>query len=147
MKEVYFTRTETFLPNDPVSNDRMEEYLGYVNGNESKARGLILRSNKIKNRYYALDKNGNITHTNAQLTAKAIRMLFSEDFKQEDIELLTCGTSSPDAVQPAHALMVQGELGGKSLEVMSAHGTCNAAILALKYAFMSVGSGMTKNAV
>ena len=147
MRDVFFTRAETFLPNDPVSNDQMEQYLGLINGNQSKARGMILRSNKIKTRYYALDKEGNVTHTNAALTANAIRKLFDTEFTQDDIQLLTCGTSSPDAIQPAHALMVQGELGGKSLEVMSAHGTCNAGMLALKYAYMSVASGLTENAV
>ena len=147
MRDVYFTKAEIFLPNEPVSNDEMEQYLGLINGNESKARGLILRSNKIKSRYYALDRNGNPTHTNAQLTATAIRKLFDERFRMDDMQLLTCGTSSPDAIQPAHALMVQGELGGKSMEVMSAHGTCNAAMLALKYAYMSVASGLTDNAV
>lgn len=147
MRNVYFTKAETFLPNNPISNDEMEDYLGLINGNESKARGMILRSNKIKTRYYALDKNGNTTHSNAALTATAIRKLFDDRFKQDDIELLTCGTSSPDTIQPAHALMVQGELGGKPLEVMSAHGTCNSAMLALKYAYMSIMSGMTNNAV
>lgn len=147
MKDVYFTKAETYLPNDPISNDEMEAYLGKINGNESKARGMILRSNKIKTRHYALDREGNQTHTNAGLTAIAIQQLFDDRFTQNDIELLTCGTSSPDAIQPAHALMVQGELGGKAMEVMSAHGTCNAAMLALKYAYMSVASGLTKNAV
>lgn len=147
MRDVYFTKAETFLPNRPVSNDEMERYLGLINGNESKARSLILRSNQINTRYYALDRDGNPTHTNAVLTANAIRQLFDDQFKREDIELLTCGTSSPDAIQPAHALMVLGELGGKAIEVMSAHGTCNAAMLALKYAYMSVGSGITSNAV
>ncbi|MEJ2594716.1 MAG: 3-oxoacyl-[acyl-carrier-protein] synthase III C-terminal domain-containing protein [bacterium] len=123
MRDVFFTKSETFLPNEPVSNEEMEQYLGLINGNESKARGLILRSNKIKSRYYALDRDGNPTHTNAQITAAAIRKLFDKQFGLDDVELLTCGTSSPDTIQPAHALMVQGELGGKSLEVMSAHGT------------------------
>lgn len=147
MRNVYFTKAEAYLPNNPISNDEMEEYLGLINGNESKARAMILRSNEIKTRYYALDKNGNTTHSNAVLTATAIRKLFDDRFKQDDIELLTCGTSSPDTIQPAHALMVQGELGGKPLEVMSAHGTCNSAMLALKYAYMSIVSGMTNNAV
>jgi 3-oxoacyl-[acyl-carrier-protein] synthase-3 len=147
MKDVYITRIEKFLPNEPVSNDEMEQYLGLINGNLSKARGMILRSNQIQTRYYALDKNGNPTHTNAELTALAIRKLFDDAFGLEDIDLLTAGTSSPDTVQPAHALMVQGELGGKDIEVMSAHGTCNAAMLSLKYAMMAVMTGMADNAV
>jgi 3-oxoacyl-[acyl-carrier-protein] synthase-3 len=62
MKEVYINKIEKFLPNDPVSNEEMEERLGLVNGNESINRGLILRSNQIKTRYYALDKT-EIPHT------------------------------------------------------------------------------------
>ncbi len=147
MKDVYITRIEKYLPNQPVSNDEMEEYLGLINGNESKARDMILRSNQIKTRYYAIDKAGNPTHTNAELTANAIRKLFDDSFTLEDIDLLTAGTSSPDTIQPSHALMVQGELGGKALEVMSAHGTCNAAMLSLKYAYMSLMTGMAGNAV
>jgi len=148
MKEVYINKIEKFLPNDPVSNEEMEERLGLVNGNESINRGLILRSNQIKTRYYALDKNGNTTHTNTQLAAIAVKKLFDDSFSLDDVELLTAGTSSPDAIQPSHALMLHGELGGKKdMEVMSAHGTCNAAMLSLKYAFMSVKSEQTANAV
>ena len=147
MRDVYITRIEKYLPNRPVSNEEMEDYLGLVGGNVSKSRGMILRSNQIKTRYYAMDKEGNPTHTNAQLTANAIRKLFDESFSLEDVQLLTAGTSSPDTIQPAHALMVQGELSGQSIEVMSAHGTCNAAMLSLKYAYMSLLTGMTKNAV
>jgi 3-oxoacyl-[acyl-carrier-protein] synthase-3 len=44
--------------------------------------------------------------------------------------------------------MVQGELGGnEAMEVMSAHGTCNAAMLSLKYAYMAILSGMIRNAI
>ncbi|HEY9113490.1 MAG TPA: beta-ketoacyl-ACP synthase III [Bacteroidales bacterium] len=147
MKDVYINRIEKFLPNDPVSNDEMEAYLGLINGNESKSRGLILRSNKIKTRHYAIDKNGKPTHNNAQLTVEAINKLFDKEIKLSDIELLTAGTSSPDNIQPSHASMVHGELGGHPMEVMSAHGTCNAAMLSLKYAYMSIQTGAVYNAV
>ena len=89
MSNVYITKASTYLPNDPVSNDEMEDYLGLVNDTPSKARALILRNNQIKTRYYALDKNGKPTHTNAQITAKAIDGLFDEHFTKEDMELLS----------------------------------------------------------
>jgi 3-oxoacyl-[acyl-carrier-protein] synthase-3 len=147
MKDVYLNRIEKFLPNEPVSNDEMENYLGLINGNVSKSRGMILRSNQIKNRFYALDKDGNPTHTNAELAATAIRKLFDENFRLEDVNLLTTGTSSADELQPSHALMVLGELGGKPIEAMSAHGTCNAAMTSLKYARMAIQTGDAENAV
>jgi len=147
MKDVYLNRISKFLPNEPVTNDEIENRLGLINGNESINRGLILRSNQIKTRYYAMDDQGNPTHTNAQLTALAIRQLFDKKVKLEDIELLTAGTSSPDVIQPSHASMVHGELGNHPMEVMSAGGTCNAGMLSLKYALMAVQSGQVKNAV
>ena len=147
MKDVYINRIAKFLPNQPVSNEDMEDYLGLINGNESKSRAMILRSNKIKTRYFALDKQGKPTHTNAELTAVAIRKLFDDKFCLEDLQLLTTGTSSADELQPSHALMVLGELGGSPIEAMSAHGTCNASMTSLKYACMAIKTGDVENAV
>src|SRR5688572_26557917 len=97
MNEVYITKTAHFFPNNPVSNDEMEDYLGMINNKPSKSRRIVLRKNGIKNRYYALDKSGKPTHTNAQITAQAVRALFEKDpGLLKDLELLCCGTSSPD---------------------------------------------------
>ena len=147
MSDVYITRIEKYLPNEPVPNEDMEMYLGKINGNDSKSRGLILRNNRIKSRYYALDKQGNITHTNARLSALAVKKVLSQDIDINEIELLTAGTTSPDALQPAHALMVHGELAARPMETMSAHGTCNAGMLSLKYAFLAIKSGEVDRAV
>lgn len=147
MKEVYITNVAKFLPNKAIGNDEMEDYLGLINGNLSKSRHLILRNNKITQRYYALDKNGCSTHTNAEMAAEAIRNLFTSATQLEEVDLLTAGTSSPDMIQPAHASMVHGELGGQPIEVMSAEGTCNSAMVALKYAIMAIQTGDKKKAV
>jgi len=147
MNDVYINAIEKYMPNLPVSNEEMEGFLGLVNGNISKSRGLILRNNGIKTRYYALDKLGRVTHSNAKLCALAVkRVLKNTDISR--VELMTAGTSSPDTIQPAHALMVHGELEtDHQMEVMSAHGTCNAGMLSLKYAFMSIASGEVSTAV
>ncbi len=147
-KSVYINRISKFLPGEPVSNDEMEQYLGFVGGDlRSKSKAIILRNNKITNRYYAIDKSGNSTHTNAQLTAEAIKGLAKDDFKIEDIELLTCGTTSPDQLLPSHASMVHGELKSKPVEAISFSGSCCSGTNALKYAYMSVLAGFTNNAV
>lgn len=148
MYDVFITKASTYLPNEPVSNDEMETYLGYINDKPSKAKALILRNNKIKTRYYALDKNGKSTHTNAQITAKAIEGLFDENFKKEDMELLSCGTTSADQIQPSHASMVHGELNiGKSVEINTSTGLCNSGMNALNYGFLNVKAGIKDNAV
>lgn len=147
-KPVYINRIAGFLPGDPVSNDEMEQYLGFVGGNfRSKSKAIVLRNNKITTRYYAIDKNGNSTYSNAELTAEAIRRLQSADFKLTDIQLLTCGTTSPDQLLPSHASMVHGELKSYPHEAISFSGSCCSGMNALKYAFMSIALGSSTNAV
>lgn len=147
MKDVYITRIAKFLPNKPIDNDQMEEKLGIIDGKASKARRIVLRNNRIKTRYYALDENGNVTHNNAQLTAAAVERLCGDDFKKNDIELLSCGTSSPDQILPSHASMVHGFLKNGNMEVNSPSGACCSGMNALKYGFLSVKTGQVSNAV
>ena len=97
MPDVYITRTSSYLPNAIVGNDEIEDYLGFINDKGSRQKALVLRSNKIKERYYAIDKQGNATHTNAELTSLAVKKLFDNTSnKIKEIDLLSCGTSSPD---------------------------------------------------
>src|SRR3954469_21319794 len=110
MKEVYITRLSKFLPNEPVANDDMESILGMVDGKPSRARVRILGNNKIKTRYYSMDKEGNSTHSNADMTALAVNGLFDEKFPISKLQLLACGTTSPDQLLPNHAVMVHGLL-------------------------------------
>jgi len=144
---VYITRLSKFLPNEPVSNEQMEEYLGMVDGTPSKAKPLILRNNQIKSRYYALDKNGNSTHTNTELTVEAIKGLFDDNFKASDIDMLACGTTSPDQLLPSHASMVHGALMNKAVEIISTAGSCCSGMHAMRYAYLSVLAGERQHAV
>jgi 3-oxoacyl-[acyl-carrier-protein] synthase III len=147
--DVYITRTATYFPNEPVSNDEMEEFLGYINKNPSKSRRIVLRNNGIKTRYYALTKDGKSTHTNAEMTAESIRKMLDYDpDRLKQIDLLVCGTSSPDQIMPSHAVMVHGELPeAEAIEVVSPSGVCCAGMHALKYAYMSVKTGDAHQAV
>jgi 3-oxoacyl-[acyl-carrier-protein] synthase-3 len=147
MFDVYITKAAKCLPNNAVSNDEMEDYLGLINEAASKARRLILRNNKIVSRYYALDKNGKSTHNNAELTNNAIRGLFDNRFTAQDMELLSCGTTTPDVLAPSHASMVHGLLKNKSVELNSSTGVCCAGMNALKFGYLSIKSGSTQNAV
>lgn len=149
LSEVYIVDTSSFFPNGPVSNDEMEEYLGFIDNKPSKSRRIVLRNNGIKNRYYALDKQGKATHTNAQITAEAVRKLVGNDeAKLKALELLSCGTSTPDQVMPAHGVMVHGLLPETNpIEVVSPAGVCCAGMHALKYAYLSIKTGEVKTAV
>lgn len=147
MSDVYINKISKYLPNEPVSNDDMERKLGVIGGTESKARRMVLRSNEIKTRYYAIDEKGQPSHTNAEITKNAIELLCDDKFKKEDIEILSCGTSSPDQLLPSHAAMVHGSLKNGNLEVNSPSGACCSSMHALKYGYLALKAGQANNAV
>jgi len=149
MSEVYITRTASFLPNKAVSNDEMESYLGCIGEQASKSRRIVLRNNGIENRYYAIDKDGKATHTNAEMVSLAVRNLMdNDDEKLKEIDLLSCGTSTPDQMMPSHAVMVHGWLPEtNNIEVVSPSGVCCSGMHAYKYAYMALKLGEAKTAV
>jgi 3-oxoacyl-[acyl-carrier-protein] synthase III len=149
LKEVYINNTSVFFPNEPVSNDEMEDYLGYINDTPSRSKAIVLRNNGIKRRFYALTKEGTSTHTNAQMTAMAVKGLFKNNPEDlQSLELLSCGTSSPDQMMPSHGVMVHGWLPeAKSVEVVSPSGVCCAGMHAFKYAYLSTKAGDSTRSV
>ncbi len=147
--EVYINDVAAYLPNAPVDNDRIEEIVGRVHRTPSRIKKRILTNNGIEQRYYAIDPaTGELTHTNAGLTAAAIRGLAPyPGFSPGAIQCLCCGTTTPDLIAPGHGLMVHGELGTPPCEVVSTAGICLSGIAAFKYAFMNVALGLSDNAV
>ena len=146
--DVFITGTSCYFPNKPVSNEDMEEFLGLIAGKHSRVKPVILKQNGIKQRYYALTKRQEITHTNAEMAADSIRKLLQDSSVSEsDIELLACATSSPDQMLPSHASMVHGLLKNKPMEIFSASGICLSCLQAFKTVFWGILSGEKKNAI
>ncbi|MBT9567677.1 MAG: beta-ketoacyl-ACP synthase III [Thiobacillus sp.] len=142
--DVFITRSAAHLPLAPVGNDEIESVLGRIGGKPSRVKRVILRSNGIESRHYALDRaTGEPVMTHAQLTAAAIRGLGDTG----PVDCLATGTSIPDQLLPGHGVMVHGELGWPQLEVVSMAGICLSGTAALKYAFMAVATGNAKQAV
>lgn len=147
--DVYINDLASFLPNNPVNNDEIENVLGKINNIPSRVKRIVLRNNKIETRYYAIDpETGRLTHNNAQMAAEAVRRLKpNKDFVVNNIECLCCGTTCADLLFPGHTLMVLGELGIAECEAVTTHGICISGMTSFKYAFMNVACGMSNNAV
>jgi len=147
--EVYINDIAAFLPNDPVTNDEIEDVLGKIHDVRSRVKFRVLKSNGIRTRYYAIDpKTGELNYTNAQLTAEAVRKLTPyRGFSINDIECLCCGTSIADVITPGHGLMVAGELKIGPCEVISTAGICLSGITSFKAAYANVALGLSANAV
>lgn len=138
-KAVYITNVASFMPNAPVSNDKMEAILGQAGDRPSRARRIILRNNGIKSRHYAIDpETGVQNYSNAQLGAQAVKQVLDGRVDIESVDALAFATSMADQLMPGHAVMVHGELASPALEVVTTAGICVCGITALKYAYMGV---------
>ncbi|WP_321345232.1 StlD/DarB family beta-ketosynthase [uncultured Draconibacterium sp.] len=146
-KNVYISSVSKFLPNSPVENEDMEQYLGLINSKPSRVRRIVLKQNGIKSRYYALDKNQKITHTNAELAFRSIQKLFPEEKIPEDVDVLACATGNPDQLLPSHASMVHGLMKNSPMELYSASGVCLTCLQAFKTAYLSILSGVSSKAI
>ena len=146
-KNVYITSVSKFLPNLPVYNEDMEQYLGLINSKPSRVRRIVLKQNGIKCRYYALDQNQKITHTNAELAFLSIKKLFPDETIPVDINVMACATGNPDQLLPSHASMVHGLMKNRSMEIYSVSGVCLTCLQALKITYLSVVSGISSKAI
>ena len=149
MHQVYINGIGKFLPGEPISNDRMEDYLGKINDRASKVKQRILKSNGIQQRYYAIDQQQNTKYLNSQMAALAIRDLLAQtNFNPATIDLLACATSWGDLLIPGFASMVHGELPEfPPLETSSNYGVCCAGVTALNYAVSQIQLGKRRNAI
>ena len=146
-KAAYINSVSAYLPNSPIANEEMEDYIGEIGGNPSRVRSIVLRQNGIKTRYYGLDKNQNLTHSNAELAKEAVCGLFENGTIPDDLTLLACGTSTPDQLLPSHASMVHGELANFPMEIFSSAGVCLTSLQALKICYSNIFAGLHQKAV
>lgn len=146
-KSIYINKIASYLPNSPINNEEMEDYIGLIGGKPSRVRSIVLRQNGIKTRYYGLDKEHKMTHSNAQLAKEAIVGLFVNKTVPTDVTLLACGTSTPDQLLPSHASMVHGELGNFPMEIFSSAGVCLTSLQTLKICYSNILAGLHEKAV
>lgn len=149
LSEVYINHTASFLPNDRVDNDHIEMVLGMIGDIPSRTRKMILRSNAIETRHYAIHpQTRETTHSNTELAAMAIRQLFAQGVSPSTIDCLAVGTSYPDQILPGQGVMVHGLLPEiPACEVFSMAGVCVAGMAAMKHAFNAIRTGEHQHAI
>ena len=146
---VYIVGWGVCLPNAPIENQQIEDVLGPMKSQSAAVKRRVLINNGITRRYYAIDPaTGTATHTNASLTAEAIKNLCqTSGFSVSNIQCLSCGTSSADQIIPNHASMVHAEIGSPPCEIASLSGVCCSGVSALKYGYLNILAGACDNAV
>lgn len=142
VREVFITGTGAFLPGSRVGNDAMESRLGLIGGRASAAGRKALRWNGIAGRHYALDEDGQATHSNAAMCAQAVRGALDRAGREpSDLDHLATATTQGDYLVPGHASAVHAELGGGPLELASFQSVCASSLMAAKSAWLHVGAG------
>jgi 3-oxoacyl-[acyl-carrier-protein] synthase-3 len=142
MKDVYINSFGAFLPGPPVANSEMEEYLGCINGKPSRNRAFALRQNKIKTRYYALDKRGVPQYSSAQMTAGAIEdAIKKSETNKRDITYLATSSTLGDVLVPGLASHVHAELRLPPIEIANFQSVCASSLMALKSAYLQLAAG------
>lgn len=147
-RPVYINAIGMHLPNSPVSNEDMEDFLGLIGGKPSRAKERMLKQNGIKTRYYALDKSQNSTDSVAGMADKAIKnCLAKANVNKEHVELLTAGTTQGDVPIPGFASMVHAESKLPVCNIVSHQSVCSSGIMALKSAYLHILTGENENAI
>ncbi len=142
LRDAYITGTGTFLPGEPVPNDRMEEFIGRIGGRASSIGQRVLRWNGIDTRHYGLTPAGAWLHSNASMCAAAVKAALQDaGLGREALQFLATATTQADLLVPGHGSAVHGELGGGALELASFQSVCASSLMAAKAAWNAVRTG------
>ncbi|OQP45162.1 hypothetical protein A4H97_33020 [Niastella yeongjuensis] len=137
LNPVYITAAGAYLPGASISNDEVEEYLGYLFGKPSRTKQKMLKQNGITTRYYALDKNQQTTHTVSGMTAAAIQSCLQKaGVAKNEIEFLSAATTQGDLPVPGFASMVHADAQLNQCEIASHQSVCAAGMMAIKNAWL-----------
>lgn len=106
---------------------------------------MILRSNGIQHRYYAIDPiTRQATHSSTELAVQAVKKLGNS---ATSATCLAVGTSYPDQIMPGQGVMVHGLLDAEPMEVLTTAGVCVAGMAAMKHAYNAVRIGEHRAAI
>lgn len=142
MNTAYITQTGAHLPGEPVDNERIEAVLGYVHDKPSKLKRRILKSNGILTRHYAIDDQQQTLIQNDEMAVHAGKLALERaGLEPSDVGMLSAATSQGDYVLPGFGSQVQAGLEIPRAELMTAHGICSCAMMALKAAVNGVKVG------
>ncbi len=145
MTGVFINSFGAFLPGTAVSNSEMENYVGRIGGSPSRNRALVLRQNRIKSRYYALNQHGEAQYSNAQMATEAVLdAVKKSEVSMRDISYLATATTIGDVLLPGLASHVHAGLKLQPIEVASFQSVCASSLMALKSAYMQINSGEHK---
>ncbi|MBN2448130.1 MAG: hypothetical protein JXO22_15480 [Phycisphaerae bacterium] len=148
--------TGSFLPNDPVPNDRIDDILGPLDQAPPRVQtfvenvGTRMRdASGIEFRHFAVaPETRRLTHDNASMAAEAARRaLETAGRRPSDVDLLIISSPTPDATTPPTSALLQERLGIERCAEMEIHSNCSGVGKGVQVAFDALRVGRYKTAL
>ena len=156
LQRVTVTGTGSFLPHDPVPNDRIDDILGHLDDAPDKVQQFIrtvgwrmLKNGGVRTRHFAINpETRTLTHSISALAEEAARnALEMAGKKPEDVELLLLSSSSYDTATPPTSTLLQERLGIDHCAEMEIHSNCAGVGKCMQIAHDALQLGRYKNAL
>jgi 3-oxoacyl-[acyl-carrier-protein] synthase III len=153
---VVVTGTGSYLPGDPVPNNKIDEVLGPLDNAPVRVKSFVetvgkrlLRDSGVENRHFAIDpKTHKLTHTLAMLAEEAARRaLDTAGMSPTDIDLLLLSSPSYDQTTPPTTTILQERLGIESCAEMEVHSNCSGVGKCMQIAYDALRLGRYKTAL
>lgn len=139
LRDVYISGVGEFLPGPAIENSEIETYIGRIGGRGSVFGPRALRWNGVQRRHYAFNASGEALHSNASMSAQAVRAALSDArLEATDAGYMAAATTQGDLLVPGHAAQVQAELGHGPMEIASFQSVCGSALMAAKAAYLNI---------
>lgn len=156
IRPVIVSGTGSFLPNDPIPNELLDEILGPLEKAPAQVQKFVdriiprmLKNGGVESRHFAIDpKTGCLTHTTASLGAEAGRQaLESAGRKPADVDLLLLASPYYDHYTPPTSTILQEQLGIEKCAEIEIHSNCAGVGKAIQIAYDSLRLGRFKTAL
>ena len=156
LRRVCVIGTGSFLPNEPVPNDRLEAVLGPLDAAPPRVKSFvqniapkILENTCVKFRHFAIDPvSHDLTHTYASLAEEAAkRALDAAGKKPEEVDLLILSSPSYDNSTPPTSTLLQERLGIEHCAEMEIHSNCSGVGKAMQVAYDALRLGRYRTAL
>lgn len=156
LQRVCVVGTGSFLPNDPVPNDRIDDVLGHLTDAPKKVQDFVrtvgrrmLDNGGVKLRHFAIHPETHaLTHTIASLGEEAARRALEMGGKRPtDVDLLLLSSSSYDTITPPTSTLLQERLGIERCAEMEVHSNCSGVGKGMQIAYDALRLGRYRTAL
>ncbi len=156
LQRVCVAGTGSFLPNDPVPNDRIDDVLGHLTEAPENVQAFVrtvgrrmLETGGVRTRHFAIDSETHaLTHTVASLGEHAARgALELSGKKPSDVDLLLLSCSNYDQTTPPTSTLLQERLGIETCAEMEIHSNCSGVGKCVQVAYDALRLGRYRTAL